>query len=144
FSRMLAEHVRDGRMFYTNVWQMLARGGVAVHFFPTLYALPFLVNWLTPEVLANSIANVLTPRDKYQHAKFPAYYSWCRGPIHGQLRRLVDLGFDIIEYKGFFGHPGYYRKVIFLKRLHELKTNYLLKRPNPLFTSYAYVVLKKP
>src|SRR5687768_2732665 len=51
-SMMLAEHVRDGRTFHENVRDMLVSGGVAVHFFPTLYSLPLVANRLFPERLA--------------------------------------------------------------------------------------------
>jgi len=42
FSKMLAEHVRDGALFHKNVFDLLNPGGIAIHFFPTLYTLPFL------------------------------------------------------------------------------------------------------
>lgn len=143
FSKMLAEHVKDGKQFHKNVLTMLAEDGLAVHFFPTLYALPFLVNRLVPETLAVKLADVLTPRDKHQHAKFPAYYSWCRGPVRSQIKKYEELGYEVIEYRGFFGHNPYYSRIGLLKRLHDIKTDYLLRRPNPLLTSYACVVLKK-
>lgn len=143
FSKMLAEHLKDGEQFHKNVLRMLADDGVAVHFFPTLYTLPFLVNCLTPEALADKLLNMFALRDRNQYAKFPAYYSWCRGPIRNQLRKFEELGYEIIQYRGFFGHSGYYNRIPPLKKLHELKTNYLLKNPHPLFTSYAYIVLKK-
>ena len=47
-TKMMAEHLRNGRLFHKNIFSMLKPGGVAVHYFPTLYALPFLVNKLTP------------------------------------------------------------------------------------------------
>jgi 2-polyprenyl-3-methyl-5-hydroxy-6-metoxy-1,4-benzoquinol methylase len=143
FSKMLAEHVKDGAQFHKNVLTMLTKNGLAVHFFPTIYALPFLVNMLAPEVLLDKLSDLLTPRDRHQHAKFPAYYSWCRGPVRSQLKKYEQLGYEVIEYRGFFGHEGYYNKLRSLKRMHELKTGYLLRRPSPLFTSYAYVVLKR-
>jgi hypothetical protein len=59
------------------------------------------------------------------------------------LKKYEELGYEVIEYRGFFGHHGYYNRLPFLKRIHELKTDYLLRKPSPLFTSYAYVVLKK-
>lgn len=143
FSKMLAEHIADAEQFHRNVLKMLANDGLAVHFFPTLYALPFLVNSLVPEYLAAILLNLFAPRDTHQYPKFQAYYRLCRGPIRSQIERLSRLGYDVVEYRGFFGHGGYYNKVKILKKLHEFKTNYLLKNPNPFFTSYAYVVLKK-
>ena len=143
FSKMLAEHISDAEQFHRNVLGMLAENGLAVHFFPTLYTLPFLVNYLVPEFLTDILLRVFAPRDRYQHAKFPAYYHWCRGPIDSQIQKYGCLGYDVIEYWGFFGHGGYYKNIKALRKLHEFKTNYLLSNPNPLLTSYAYVVLKK-
>jgi len=143
FSKMVAEHVRDGRQFHKNVRAILRNNGLAVHFFPTLYALPFLLNRWTPELIVDKLTDVLTPRDRHQHARFPAFYDWCRGPLRGQIRRFEDLGYEVVEYQGFFGHAGYYRRLRFMSRLHELTTTWLLKSPSALFTSYAIVVLRK-
>lgn len=90
FSRMLAEHIKNGERFHQNVFTLLADGGLAFHFFPTLYAPPFLVNRLLPERLAEKVLHHLQPgREKEgKHAKFPAYYSWCRGPSRRQIRRF--------------------------------------------------------
>ena len=37
FSRMVAEHIKDGKQFHQNVFRMLKPGGVAFHFFPTFF-----------------------------------------------------------------------------------------------------------
>jgi len=140
---MLAEHISNPKQFHTNVREMLVENGLAVHLFPTLYALPFLVNYLVPEYLAGFLLNAFAPRDKYQHEKFSAYYRWCRGPTRSQIKKLSSVGYDVVEYRGFFGHTGYYEKIKIMKRIHEIKTNFLLRNPNPLLTSYAYVVLRK-
>lgn len=142
-SRSVAEHMKDGSTFHKNILTMLADNGMAVHLFPTLYSPPFLVNCLLPESVADLMLSVLRPRDRYQHAKFPAYYSWCRGPTRGQIQRFEELGYDVVKYRGFFGHE-YYKRVKWLQRLHSCLTDYLLRKPNPLFTSYACVVLQKP
>ena len=143
FSKMLAEHIRDGEQFHKNIFRILSKGGLAVHFFPTLYTLPFLVNRLFPEALAARVYNLFAFRDAYRYGKFPAYYSWCRGPLRGQIRKFEELGYEIVLYKGFFGHTGYYSKLPLLGKLHEWKTGLLLRRPIPLLTSYAYIVLRK-
>jgi len=144
FSKMLAEHIKDAKQFHTNIWGILNDGGFAVHFFPTLFTLPFLVNYLTPEILTTKILDLVSPRDKYQHGKFPAYYNWCRGPHKRQIRRFINIGFEIVEYWGFFGHSSYYQKIKFMKNIHQVKTNYLLNHPNPYLTSFAYLILRKP
>jgi 2-polyprenyl-3-methyl-5-hydroxy-6-metoxy-1,4-benzoquinol methylase len=145
FSKMLAEHVKDAKQFHTNVFQLLAPGGMAVHFFPTLYTFPFFINRLMPETIASFILNKISPREnRYQNEKFPAYYKWCWGPTKKQIKRFESLGFEVIEYRGFFGHEGYYTKLKPLQFLHKLKTQFLLKHPQPQFTSFAYIILKKP
>lgn len=141
FSKMLAEHISNAHQFHLNIANMLTPNGVAVHFFPTLYAMPFVVNWLIPEFVSDRLLNIFAPRDRYQHAKFPAYYQWCRGPTPQQFRRFGSVGLEVVEYVGFFGHPGYYRRIPGVRQIHRLFTRYLLSRPNPHLTSFAYVVL---
>ncbi len=111
FSKMLAEHISNAEQFHKNVLSCLANNGLAVHFFPTLYTLPFLANYLFPEYIADILLNKFAPRNKHQHNKFPAYYQWCRGPSRKQIQRFISLGYDVVEYRGFFGHSGYYNKV---------------------------------
>lgn len=143
FSKMLAEHTPNARQFHSNVLDMLVEGGLAVHLFPTLYALPFLVNRLLPEAMTQRILKVLAPRDEYRKQKFPAHYHWCRGPTRRQLTRLTSLGYEIVEYKGLFGHGAYYRGLDPLARLHDRWADYLTRHPIPQLTSYAQLVLRK-
>lgn len=144
FSKMLAEHTKDAAKFHKNVFTLLNPGGIAVHFFPTLYTLPFFINRIFPDEITQKLLDLFSPRDSYQYSKFPAYYKWCRGPSKKQIKKIEKLGYRVMEYRGFFGHRNYYKKVKPLLKLHEIKTNYLLKNPNPLFTSFAYLVLQKP
>jgi len=143
FSRMLAEHVRDAETFHANVRALLVEGGFACHFFPTLYALPFMLNLILPERATDFLLHVLSPRDSHTQGKFPAYYRWCYGPTGKQVQRLESLGYAVSEYKGFFGHAGYYRKIPIIRNMHPFITRLLLKHPTPYLTSYAYVILKK-
>lgn len=144
FSRMLAEHIGNAKQFHTNVWNLLNPGGLAMHYFPTLYALPFLVNLVLPERVGEAILNKLAPRDRYRCPKFAAYYDWCRGPTDKQIRRLGELRYQIVEYRGLFGHEGYYSALRPMKYIHQLLSERLLRNPNPHLTSYAWVLLKKP
>ncbi|MDF9393871.1 MULTISPECIES: class I SAM-dependent methyltransferase [Methylococcus] len=109
FSRMLAEHVSSGVRFHRNVRSLLRDGGVAFHFFPTLFAPPFVVNYLLPETLAERLLHFLQPgRERSgKQGKFPARYSWCRGPLKSQIKRFESVGFMVEKYSGFFGHPAY-------------------------------------
>lgn len=140
-SQMLAEHINNAHQFHTNIANMLAPNGVAVHFFPTLYAFPFVVNRLIPESFSDRLLSVFAPRDRYQHAKFPAYYQWCRGPTAIQFKRFTSVGLHVLEYVGLFGHPGYYRRVPGVLQFHRWLTRILLTHPNPHMTSFAFVVL---
>lgn len=142
FSKMFAEHIKNPEQFHKNMLTVLNRGGMAIHFFPTLYTLPFFVNYLVPETVSDKLLDIFAPRDRHQHAKFAAHYAWCRGPLAGLIKRYTNMGYEIVEYVGFFGHD-YYERIPPVHSLHKLKTNFLLKNPNPLFTSYAYLVLRK-
>ena len=142
-TKMMVEHIRNGRLFHKNIFSMLKPGGIAVHYFPTLYTLPFLINKLIPERLSSFLLDVFLPRDRYQLAKFPAYYSWCYGPTPAMLRMLNEIGYEILLYKGFFGHI-YYSRIPVLRDLHKAYTQYLVNHPNPYLTSFAQVILRKP
>ena len=148
-SRTVAEHVADPRAFHHNVHSLLAPGGVAVHFFPTLWALPFVANRIFPEALAERLLLKLQP-ERVSHGtagKFPALYHWCRGPSPQQLRRLTSVGFTVKRYVGFFGHD-YYRRVPWagptLNRWEDHKARVLTRHPHPALTSYGLVVLQRP
>jgi SAM-dependent methyltransferase len=142
FSKMLAEHISDAPQFHANIRKLLAPGGVAAHFFPTLYALPFVVNRIIPEYLSDRLLRFFAPRDRYQHAKFPAYYRWCRGPTRRQFERLASVGLEVVEYVGCFGHAGYYRRLPGIRQIHALGTRILLRFPSPHLTSYALFVVR--
>lgn len=144
FSRMLAEHIAEPERFHTNVRALLRDDGIAFHLFPTLYELPFLVNRLLPVRTSERFLLRLDParRREGRKPKFPAYYRWCRGPHRRQLERFERLGYEIEEYVGFFGHD-YLAKVKPIQRLEDRLAATLLRHPAPLFTSYAYVVLRR-
>lgn len=146
FSKMLAEHVKNGEQMHRNVFRLLAPGGRAVHYFPTLYAPPFVLNRIIPEALADRLLQWLEPgREKEGNkGKFPAYYSWCRGPTKRQLQRFRSLGYGVEEYVGFFGHNAYYQRIPVVRSLHRRLSEWLVTHPMPGLTSSVYVILTKP
>lgn len=146
FSRMVNEHVDDGERYYRNIFTALRPGGVTAHCFSTLYALPFVVNRVVPETLAGRLLDVFNPRqDPYMQDKFPARYSWSRGPTRRTIGRLTRLGYEVVEYRGYFGHPYYDRPALRPARaLEQAKAEWLCRHPLPLLTSYAVVILRKP
>lgn len=144
FTKMLAEHVPSGSDLHRNIFAMLAPGGYAFHFFPTLYAMPFVVNLLLPERLSHWILDIIAPRDRVMAAKFPAYYSWCRGPTSGQLARLRRLGYEVVEYRGLYGAEGYYSRIPFGEKISRWFTHVMLRHPSPHLTAFSMVLLRKP
>lgn len=139
-SRWTAEHISDGKAFHEQVFRLLRPGGTAVHFFPTLYALPFLVNRvLSPGISAALLFRTFTAREK----KFRAYYSWCRGPTQRQIKRIEGIGFSVESYIGFFGH-NFYARVKPLGAAHTKVTDALIDHPLPSMTSFALAVLRRP
>jgi 2-polyprenyl-3-methyl-5-hydroxy-6-metoxy-1,4-benzoquinol methylase len=143
---MLAEHIEDGPNFHKNIYNLLAPSGIAFHFFPTLYAPPFIVNKFSLEWLTSKVLN-LFQKGRHSHgnkAKFPAYYSWGKGPTKYQIQRFTSLGYEIVEYIGSFGHSGYYRRLPPIENLHTRLANWLVSNPLPWLTSFAYITLSKP
>jgi SAM-dependent methyltransferase len=145
FSRMLCEHLADPLTFHQNCFHLLRPGGLAVHIFPTLFATPFLVNWLLPEKFSESILRVIEPErwDSPKTSKFPAFYRWCMGPTDRNLRHYRNVGFEVQEWRGCFGHH-YYNRIPLLDAAEQAKSRLLLRHPVPWLTSYAVVVLRKP
>jgi hypothetical protein len=144
FSRMAAEHFRDPCQAYKNMFEALAPGGLSVHCFATLYALPFVLNRLLPDRLSDFLFDRFSPRNRDRHDKFKAYYSHCRGPLESQIQFFRRLGYEVLEYRAYFGHNYYAFRLPLLHLVHRQKTNLLLKAPIALFTSYATVILRRP
>lgn len=144
FSRMVNEHVHDGQQYFQNIHKLLRPGGITAHCFSTLYALPFVVNRIVPETVSDYLLNLFNPRDRYQHDKFRAYYSWSRGPSARSIERFESLGFRIVDYRGYFGHNYYDSRLPVLGRLERMKAKLLCRtRPIPSLTSYATLVMEK-
>lgn len=144
-SNTVAEHVMDPEAFHRNVLDLLEPGGTVAHFFPTLWALPYVVNRLLPERLTEPVLLRIQPNRAAEgdEGKFRAYYRWCRGPTRRQVRRFQRLGYEIERYHGYFGH-GYYWPVGPMERLEDWKTRRLLEHPVPALTAYAIVVMRRP
>ena len=145
FSRMLCEHVRSGRTFHRNCHAALRPGGYAVHFFPAITALPFVLNRLLPSSLSERVLERSFPARKRggKYGKFPARYSWCWGPTARQLNRYRSVGFEVVACDVGIGH-GYYQRIPGLRSLERAKASLLLKHPTPWQAAYVVVVLRRP
>jgi SAM-dependent methyltransferase len=143
FSRVLAEHVLDARQFHSNIRSLLKPGGIAMHFFPTLWWPPFIVNRLLPEAFAAKILLRLQPwrESSGRSGKFPAHYHWCFGPTAAQVARFAEVGFDVEHCVAYFGENSHAPGPI-LGRLNDAWTRWMVRRPNFHFTTYATYVLR--
>jgi 2-polyprenyl-3-methyl-5-hydroxy-6-metoxy-1,4-benzoquinol methylase len=144
FSRMVNEHIRDGERYYRNIHDMLSPGGITAHWFSTLYALPFLINRLLPDKVTDFLLDTFSPRNRHQHEKFRAYYSWSRGPSPRMIRRFEGIGFKVLRYDGYFGHGYYALRLPWLHKVEMKKMNWLVRHPQPWACSYAHIVLQRP
>jgi len=144
FSKMLAEHVPDGKQFHMNVRKLLKSGGMAFHFFPTLFSLPFSANKIMPEYISYKLLTLFAKErdNEGKFGKFPAYYNMCYGPTAKQIKTFISMGYNIDSYIGFFGHT-YYKKIPPLNFLSRLATKLLIKFPLNFLTSYSYLLLVK-
>jgi len=143
FSRMVFEHVADGKRAWANLYELLAPGGTALTFIPTLYSVPFLLNWLLPDKLATAIVTQLCPnRGDRGEPVFPARYSWCVAN-EARLRPMLSrIGYREIVVQPFYGHQ-YYRYVPIVRDLHEWFTGTARRRDLRMFASYAYIAARK-
>lgn len=145
FSRMLCEHVRSGRIFHQNCFAALRPGGYAVHFFPSVTALPFALNRVLPMSLSEGLLQSFFPARARggRYDKFPARYSWCVGPTPAQIDRFRSVGFDVVSSQVGVGH-GYYDGIPGLRSLERAKTALVLRHPSPWLAGYVVVVLHRP
>ncbi len=145
FSRMVNEHVEDGEQYYRNIFKALRPGGHTVHLFSTLYAFPFLVNVAVPPAVSDRLLSFFHPwNSDDDHEKFRAYYSWSRGPSKAAISAFEGIGYEVLEYHGYFGHGYYTKRLKPLDTIEQAKSRLLARYPLPQLTSYAQVVLRKP
>lgn len=145
-SRFLIEHMPNADVFHRAVYRALRPGGTAAHFFPTLYAPPFVMNRLMPERLSSAVLSLAQDGrgGDGHHGKFIARYHGCRGPTKRQVDWIRSFGYEIEAYVGCFGHRAYYLKVPFLLSLHDKLAKALVRHPIPQITSFACMVVRRP
>lgn len=144
FSRMVFEHVKDVAAAWRNVHTLLKPGGVALAFFPTLYAPPFVINRMIPEIVSRAIVHTLYPerRDGGNDPKFPARYDWCFGSGRKLAPMLEQAGFAEHLVLPFWG-SDYFRPIPGLRQLDDRFSRLSRARDLRLLTSHAYVVVRK-
>jgi len=136
-SRMVAEHLPDAAGFYRLQAAVMTPGALYLHLHPTLFAFPFLLNYMLPSAVAEWIVETLYPhrRADGQEPVFPAHYNWCTG-LERELDRRRALGFDRAERIRLFRH-GYYVGLPPLDRLQRRWAAFACAQNWNLFTAYA-------
>jgi SAM-dependent methyltransferase len=143
FSRMVFEHVPDGRQAWSNLYELLAPGGTALAFIPTLYSLPYVLNWLLPDKVAAAIVKqVYHHRTDEADPIFPARYSWCFADDARIRTMLSAVGYREIVVQPFYGH-GYYRSFPVIRNVHEWFTGIARRRDWRLLAGFAYIAARK-
>jgi SAM-dependent methyltransferase len=143
FSKMVFEHVEDGRRAWRNVHEILSPGGVAIAFLPTLFALPFVLNKLLPDTFAEWLIKLVNrERNDETSPVFPARYSRSYAVERWLRPMLAEIGYRDILIVPFYGHV-YYRRFPVIRDLHARFTRLARERDWRLFASYAYIVVRK-
>lgn len=143
-SRMVFEHVADVEQAWTNIHALRAPGGVALAFFPTLWAPVFALNHVLPEKASRAIVHALYParRAGGDDPKFPAHYDWCRGSRAKLEPMLRRAGFDDIHVQRFWGHD-YFKRMPGLRQADHAFNAVAAKIGWDFVTTHAYVVVRK-
>jgi SAM-dependent methyltransferase len=143
FSRMVFEHVADGPRAWSNLYELLAPGGIALAFIPTLYALPFVLNWIIPDKLAAAIVKAIRPDRNYDSQPvFPARYSWCFADEACMKPMLSAIGYREVAVLPFYGH-SYYGVFPVIRDVHHWFTGVARRRDWRMLASFAYVIARK-
>ena len=143
FSRMVFEHVADGQRAWNNLYEMLAPGGVALAFVPTLYSFPFVVNWLLPDDVAAKIVKLLyRNRTDDEDPVFPARYSLTFASERKMKPMLSAIGYSEVQVLPFYGH-GYFERFPVIRNAHNAFTEMARKGDWRTVASYAYIAARK-
>jgi hypothetical protein len=141
-SKMVQEHVSDGRRFYDNILRLLSDGGVALNFHPTLYSPPFLINRAFPEQLTRTVLQFFKPERSSSGApKFPATYELCYSSAETE-RAIKQIGFTAVHIIPFYHHE-YFAGIPGLRALDDAVSTWAQRRDIRLLSSYAYTIVVK-
>jgi SAM-dependent methyltransferase len=144
YCRMVMEHVADVRQMWRNIHAILAPGGVAFSYFPTLYAPPFVINRLMPESLSRLLLEFFFPHRKKDglHPKFPALYDCCFSSEDKIVPMLKGIGFSSVAVLPFWGY-NYFSKIPVLKQIDAAFTRLAQQHDWRSVSSFAYVIAMK-
>ena len=142
-SRMVFEHVRDAPRGWANMSRLLAPGGVALAFHPTLYAPPFLINWLLPEKLtARTLRLFFSERHDGDEPKFPARYEMCFSDTEKLEPLLKGCGYSEVLVAPFWRH-GYFRHIPLLREADAALQDFAERCDWRALSTYAYTLARR-
>ncbi len=139
-SQMVMEHVRDAGAAWANMALLLAPGGVALAFHPTLYAPPFVINRLLPEALTGPALRFFFPtRHDGDEPKFPARYELCTGDPDVVQSTLRRARFREALSAPFWG-DRYFERIPLIREANDALSALAEARDWRFLTSYAYTM----
>ena len=139
-SRMVMEHVRKAPRAWANMAALLAPGGVALAFHPTLYAPPFVLNHIIPESVTAPLLRMVFPdRHDGDFPKFPARYEPCRADDGLVGKALRGAGFREVLSVPFWG-DRYFRRIPGLRTAEDALSAIAEARDWRLLASYTYTI----
>ncbi|MBB4200981.1 SAM-dependent methyltransferase [Rhodoblastus sphagnicola] len=144
YCRMVMEHVPDVAAMWRNIGEALTPNGVALAFFPTLYALPYVMNRLIPEKLSRVLLETVFPERKPDgdDPKFPAHYDFCFSGEDRLMPMLRRAGFSNAVILPFWGY-SYFSKFPILRDVDAAFNRLAERRDWRAASSFAYVVATK-
>ncbi len=144
YCRMVMEHVPNVSAMWSNLHDVLAPGGVALSFFPTLYAPPYVLNRLMPEKLSRWLLETVFPdrKDDGDNPKFPAYYDHCFSEESRIMPMLRQAGFSDVVILPFWGY-SYFWKFPGVKQIDAAFTTLAERKQWRAVSSFAYVIAIK-
>jgi SAM-dependent methyltransferase len=143
FSRMVMEHVPDATRAWSNMFDLLAPGGVAFAFHPTLYAPAFVINWLAPEALTGPVLRFFFPeRGRTANRKFPARYDLCSAAPTVIEPVLHRAGFGEILSAPFWSDL-YFEQLPGLREANDALSALAESRDWRWLASHAYTIASK-
>jgi SAM-dependent methyltransferase len=137
-SRMVFEYVRDAPRGWANMLRLLAPGGVAFAFYPTLNAPPYR---LMPEKLASRVRQRFFP-ERNDVGELSARYELCvaeTAKVEPMLRRL---GYSEVLIAPFWGH-GFFRDIPLLREVDAAFQGFAEKRDWRKLSTYAYMLARR-
>ena len=148
-AKMVLEHLPSGKKYFENVKKMLKPDGLSITFSPTLFSLPFVINYILPNKLSNYLFYIVTNKkqseiidNKKKVTKFPAIYSYCCS-MNWNTRRIKNLGFTDVKVIPIYGHNYFKFRFKTLHKINTMIANFCRKYNLTFFSSFALTIVKK-